>query len=184
MKSEWLTDEERLMIQKCISGDPKYEKILYSKYIKAMYSRAVRMMSDHESAKDAVQEAFIDVFKSLPKFRGESTLGAWIKKILVRTCIKHLKLNARAYTEDLIEDKGTLVSDENDSNNDISAKLIHNSIQKLPDGCRTIFNLYLIEGYKHEEIAMILDISLSTSKTQYRRAKMLLREIIKKYQNE
>jgi len=182
--SDWLKDDEKHMIQKCINGDAYYEKKLYRLYVQAMYSRAVRMIGEEESAKDALQDAFIEVFKSLPKFRGESTLGVWIKKIVVHTCLKHQKqkkmisienINKVAELDNQYEPDEQLITDMTS---------IHNAIKLLPDGCRNILNLYLLEGYQHQEIANIMNISESTSKTQYKRAKMILREYLKANRNE
>ena len=180
MNSEWLTDDERHMIQRCIDGDSYYEKKLYGSYIQAMYNRAVRMIGEHEAAKDVVQDSFIEVFKSLHKFRGDSTLGAWIKRIVIHSCISHMKRNKKFNHVSLNHIETEDFEYEREDENDLNPLAIYEAIKKLPEGCRNVLNLYLIEGYQHKEIAEIMEISESTSKTQYRRARQMLQGFLKK----
>ena len=180
MPRQLIDIEENSLIQKCINGDPLAEKDLYSKYMLAMYNRAVRMLADTEDAKDVIQIVFVQVFKDLKNFRSESSLGTWIKRITINKCLDFLRSHKVQFVE--------LEEIENESEEDIplclSVSEIHQAIRRLPDGCRSIFNLYLIEGYQHKEIAQIMKISESTSKTQYRRAKILMRELLKITPNE
>ena len=141
-----------------------------------MYNLAYRMMNNRVDAEDMLQESFIEAFRKLNTFRYESTFGAWLKKIVINRCINQLRRNEKLiFTDELLD----ISQDENDDldyelKDDV--KKVFKSIEKLPDGYRLVFTLYLLEGYDHREIAGILGISESTSKSQYLRAKKKLRE--------
>ena len=134
------------------------------------------MMNNREDAEDMLQESFTEAFRNLRSFRYESTFGAWIKKIVINRCINQLRKGKKLLFTDEFEDMHN--EDEEYADIDIQAdvKKVFKSIEKLPDGYRLVFTLYLLEGYDHGEIAGILGISESTSKTQYLRAKTKIRE--------
>jgi len=131
-------------------------------------------------AEDALQESFIDIYKKLHTFKYESTPGAWIKRIVVNHCIN--KLRKRKLPLDNI-DEGRYVAEEKEEIVDHSLEVnkIKKAISYLPDGYRAIFSLYAMEGYDHQEIGQIMNISESTSKSQYSRAKKKIRELITEY---
>jgi len=135
------------------------------------------MLRDQAAAEDALQEAFVSAFRKLHTFEGRASFGAWLKRIVVNRCLSYLSRN-QPYTESL--DESHFREPDADVGEDVDLPLsptqIHEAIKTLPDGCRVIFNLYLLEGYDHQEIADILGVSVSTSKSQYHRARMLLRE--------
>jgi len=139
-----------------------------------MYHTIVRMTADREGAKDLLQDSFIKVFNQLKHFKNESSLGAWIKRICVNTTISQIKKDKKFQIVDIDGSEWADVQEPDRLNLDVSK--IHQCIQKLPKGCRLILNLYLFEGYIHEEIAEILSISISTSKSQYQRGKKLLKQ--------
>ena len=137
------------------------------------------MLNNWEEAEDLLQEAFTEAFNKLETFRFESSFGAWIKRIVVNRCINHLKKRRIELTlTDTLPEKG-LQNEEPTDNSQLEVKAIHKAMEKLPDGYRVIFSLYLIEGYDHAEIAQIMGISESTSKSQFSRAKQKIKEIIK-----
>ncbi|MEL6865870.1 MAG: RNA polymerase sigma factor [Bacteroidota bacterium] len=177
MKQQQPSTEDQQLIQACILGQRLAQKKLYLRYMPAMYNRAVRMLADAELAKDVIQEVFAQVFKDLKRFRGTSTLGAWIKRITINKCIDELKQRKR-FSWVTLEQQGEWEQEEVEVR-EWEVKRIHKAIQELPEGCRTVLNLFLLEGYQHQEIAEILNISLSTSKSQYHRAKKLLRQHLK-----
>ena len=137
-----------------------------------------RYASDKAEGEDILQEAFIKVFQNLKNFRGESTLGAWIKRIVVNSALNHLRAGQHWQNQSDIEDQANFISDEGLSLDGIHFQDLLNMIQKLPKGCQTVFNLYAIEGYQHHEIAEMLGISEGTSKSQYSRAKQLLQAAV------
>ena len=138
-------------------------------------------MNDRDEARDVLQDAFTDVFQSLDRFRYESSFGAWLKKIVVFKSINLLKRKQRqlAYIETTISE--TYEEQEEQNPQDFSVAHVKQAIAQLPEGSRTVFSLYLLEGYDHTEIAEIMNISESTSKTQYMRARNRVREILKEY---
>ncbi len=137
------------------------------------------MMSNREEAEDALQNAFVDVFAKLKTFRFESSVGAWIKRIVVNTCINALKKKSIVFL-DIQENHPTEITPAYLPHQDKSVEVarIKSAIKKLPNGYRSVFTLYLMEGYDHKEISEILDISVSASKSQYSRAKQRLCQIL------
>jgi len=163
------------LIEECRQGSTRAQFRLYNQYSKAMYNLAYRILNNREDAEDILQEAFVDCFRNLNTFRFESTFGAWLKKIIVNKCINQLKKKKIDLTlcenipVDIYEDDEEVTYD---------TTRIFKGIEMLPDGYRVILTLYLLEGYDHQEIAQILGITESTSKSQYSRAKDKLRNII------
>lgn len=167
-----------------MEGDPKAQRQFYDQYVKAMYHTVVRMVPSRMDAEDIVQDCFIKVFQNIGSFKGESTVGAWIKRIAVNTALNFLRKQKRVvFTEEDPRDEQEPVFPTMPGNSRPDVRRIHHAIKKLPEGCRVVLNLYLLEGYKHKEIAQILDISESTSKSQYLRAKRLLRERLEEPKN-
>jgi RNA polymerase sigma factor (sigma-70 family) len=167
------------LIEQCRKGNSKAQFMLYNQYSKAMYNVAYRMMNNREDAEDMLQESFLECFRNIASFRFESTFGAWLKSILINRCINHL----RKKKTDLIlcESLPVNVADEV-AEIEYDTSGILKGIEQLPDGYRVILSLYLLEGYDHTEIAQIMGISESTSKSQYSRAKDKLRTILSKNQ--
>jgi RNA polymerase sigma factor (sigma-70 family) len=168
------------LIEECRQGNSRAQFRLYNQYAKAMYNLAYRIVNNREDAEDMLQESFIECFRNIGGFRFESTFGAWLKKIVVNRCINHI----RKKKIDLIL-FDTLPPTAEEENEEIiyDTREIFRGIEKLPDGYRIILTLYLLEGYDHSEIAQILGISESTSKSQYSRAKEKLKNILSKKQN-
>lgn len=127
-------------------------------------------------AEDLLQNSFVDVFTKLHSFQFRSSIGAWIKRIVVNNCINFLK-KKRLYFEE-IDDRITIAAEEEATEVPLSVDAIKQALFQLPDGYRVVFSLYLIEGYDHQEIADILDISVATSKSQFSRAKKKVRSLL------
>ena len=167
------------MIESCMKGDVRAQYQLYSLYSKAMYNICYRMTNVQEEAEDMLQESFSYAFSKLGSFRFESSFGAWLKRIVVNTCINHLKKKRLdlVYTE---QHDDPLPEDDFVDYAEIKfrADKVMKAMEKLPQGYRVVFSLYLLEGYDHGEIAEILGISESTSKSQFLRAKQKLKEIM------
>lgn len=142
-----------------------------------MYHTAVRMLGNRADAEDVLQEVFMRVFDQLEAFRGDATLGAWIKRITINTALNHLRRKNQIRWRELPETPEiALLPQEAAAVEEVDVGRIHRAIKALPEGCRVIFNLHALEGYQHQEIAQILDISASTSKSQYRRARLMLQQ--------
>lgn len=130
-------------------------------------------------AEDLLQNSFVDVFTKLDSFRFQSSVGAWIKRIVINNCINFLKKRKLYFDE--IDERVTGIEDDNESDNSsgsISVDQVKKAMHQLPDGYRVVFSLYLMEGYDHKEIADILQISVATSKSQYSRAKKKMQRIL------
>jgi RNA polymerase sigma factor (sigma-70 family) len=167
-------DTQSQLIAQCIAQDRRAQHALYDQYRRAMFTLSYRITNDFDLAAEVLQDAFLQVFKSLNHFRGDSTLGAWIKTIVVRTAYKHLK--TRILFQELPPQYGETKIDWGDVND---IEYLEKAIQSLPDGFRTVFTLIEIEGYKHHEVAEILGITEGTSKSQLFFAKKKLREILR-----
>ncbi|MCB0518956.1 MAG: RNA polymerase sigma factor [Lewinellaceae bacterium] len=167
---------ETELVQSCLKNDRVAQKDLYDKYKKAMYTLAYRITGDFESANDVLQDAFVKVFRGLPSFRGESTLGAWIKTIVIRTAYSYLRKD-KIFFEDIenVNPKNHL-----DWGHYLDAEYLEKAILSLPEGYRTVFVLIEVEGYGHKEVAEMLGISEGTSKSQLFYSKKRLREMLKK----
>lgn len=166
------------LIDECRRGSRKAQFRLYELYAKAMYNAAYRIVNNREEAEDMLQEAFTDCFRNIGSFRSDSTFGAWLKTIVVNKCINRLR---KRETELIYVDDYRPVEradDEAPAEMWPDASVIARAVEKLPDGYRVVFSLYLLEGYDHSEISQIMNISESTSKTQYLRAKEKLKKIL------
>ena len=175
-----IPDINQELIGSCIRGDRVAQYRLYKQYSRSMYNLCLRIVPDRSEAEDLLQEAFIRMFRELPSFRGQSTLGAWLRRIVINHCLNHIRRKKPEFVS--IEDReDELLTEPDISFTDITADEIHQAIKDLPDGARVVCVLHLLEGYRHSDIAGMLGISESTSKSQYRRAVELLRKsLIKK----
>jgi len=171
---------QRELVERCIKGERSAQYNLYRMYSKGMYSVCQRMLNNSMEAEDVLQESFMDVYKKLHTFKFESTPGAWIKRIVVNNCINRLRKN-RLQIEEIEE--GRHIPEEVIEKVDTSYEVskIKKAISILPEGYRVVFSLYAMEGYDHQEIGQIMNISESTSKSQYSRAKKKIREIMSSY---
>lgn len=167
------------LVEKSKLGDRNAQYNLYELYVDAMYNVSMRMMRIKEDAEDVVQDSFIEAFNNLSSFRYESTFGSWLKRIVVNKSINQLKKKKIPITPIENEMYRMKNEEEGEKADAIDIKKVIKSIGLLPAGYKQIINLYLIEGYDHIEISEILNISSSTSKSQYHRAKKKLIEIVK-----
>ena len=168
------------LVERCIEGDRNAQYNLYRMYSKGMYNICLRMLNNNMEAEDVLQESFMDVYRKLHSYKFESTPGAWIKRIVVNNCINKLRKN-KLHIEEIEE--GRYVAEEVPEKKDYEYEVekIKKAMSFLPDGYRAIFSLYAMEGYDHKEIGQILNISESTSKSQYSRAKKKIRELVRSY---
>ncbi|MFA0964820.1 RNA polymerase sigma factor [Roseivirga sp. BDSF3-8] len=168
---------EEELITGCCKKDRKAQRKLYDLYAGQMLVVAMRYVKAQDEAEDILQEAFIKVFKNIETFRKESSLFFWIKKILVNTALNHQRSKLYMYPMVDVDEMRSLQQQETTLSGYRYQELL-GFIHRLPDGCRVIFNLFAIEGYGHKEIAKMLNISEGTSKSQYSRARLLLKEMI------
>lgn len=171
---------QKSLIEACIRGDERQKYKLYQLYAKAMFNVCYRMMNNREEAEDMLQEAFTLAFQKLGTFRFESSFGAWLKRIVINTCI-NAKNKRKVDLQLMDEMKQVESAEEEDTSGEhiqFTVNGITKAMEKLPEGGRMIFSLYLFEGYDHAEISQILNISESTSKSQFMRAKRRVIEIL------
>jgi len=169
-----LTVEE--LIEQCLKNNIHAQKSLYNRYSQAMYSTTVRILGNNEDAQEALQDSFVNAFTSLKRFDGQATFGAWLKRITINVCLN--KLRARKF--ELLHLDFDVPEEDSEEELTIKPEMLNSAIEKLPSGCKAIFTLKAFEGFKHQEISKELNISESTSKSQYIRAKKLLRLSLKK----
>jgi RNA polymerase sigma factor (sigma-70 family) len=174
-KTSAFTETE--LINGCVVGDREAQKALYHRYSAKMFSVCLRYAKDYHSAEDVLQEGFIKVFKYISKFRHEGSFEGWIRRIFINTSIEFLRKSISLYPIVDAEDKPIDIMDENHFDDLDHQDLMH-MVQSLSPGYRTIFNLYVIEGYSHKEIAKMLEINEGTSKSQLARARVLLQKKI------
>jgi RNA polymerase sigma-70 factor (ECF subfamily) len=169
---------EDLLIQGCLRNEASAQQELYYRYSPKMLSVCYRYAKSREDAEDMLQEGFIKVFTQIHQFQNRGALEGWIRRIIVHTCINNLKKNKKfSDSVDIIHAASVPVREENIPSI-LQAKQVVECIRLLPMGYRTVLNLYAIEGYSHKEIATILDIEESTSRSQYTRAKAMLEDIL------
>ena len=171
-------DTHRELVEKCRMGDRQAQFALYKHYNRAMYNVCLRMVGQEQDAEDVLQISFVQVFRKLDSFRHESSIGAWIKRIVVNNCINHLKRQKVHFNE---WDDTLDPIDENDEPalpGGVTVPEVKRAMGQLSEGYRTVFSLYALEGYDHQEIGDILGVTEATSKSQYCRARKRLKEIL------
>ena len=160
-----------------MKGNRKAQFELYRLYSQAMYNVCLRMVNNGLDAEDLLQQSFIDVYSKMESFRFESTIGAWIKRIVVNNCINFLK--KRKLKIETLDDRFHHVPDHEPVNEmHLNVQAINGAMANLPHGYRVVFSLYMMEGYDHKEIGEILEITEATSKSQFSRARKRLRELL------
>lgn len=164
-------EEKTLKLAK--EGDEQAMFSIYKQYVDGMYNVCVRMLVNTQDAEDVIQESFVSAFEHLKTFKGKASFGSWLKQIVINKSINFLK--TKRY-DLMINENIEAMEDETEECEvpEIEWAEIQQHIKNLPPKARVVFTLYLLEGYKHKEIAKLLNISESTSKSQYIRAKSIL----------
>ena len=168
------------MIQGCLENIAAAQEALYNCFSPRMLGVCYRFARNKEDAEDMMQEGFIKIFSQIHQFRGQGVFEGWIRRIIVHTCINILKKNKKFTDSVDLFHATSIYLNENNIPSILQAKQVIECIRLLPVGYKTVLNLYAIEGYSHKEIAGILDIEESTSRSQYTRAKSMLEEILLK----
>lgn len=166
-------------MRKACKGDADAQAWLYNRYSKAMFNICMRMTGNRNDAEDILHDAFIIAFRSILQLKESRQFGGWLKRIVINECIRFSKriINYYEWEDDR---HNQLANEETEWWKIVSFDIIYKEIKDLPNGCRQVFNLYVVEDYSHKEIAEQLAISESTSKSQYHRARQLLKERITK----
>ncbi|MDO1499965.1 RNA polymerase sigma factor [Winogradskyella maritima] len=166
------------VIKACQRGNQKAQMQIYDSYCDAMFNVACRYLKNEDDAKDAMQEGFLKAFLNIETYKTTATFGAWLKRIIINQCIDALK--KRQFKAESLETENLQITDDDDwqFESTIIKQDILKAIDTLPEKYRLVITLYLIEGYDHEEISNILNIEKRTSRTQLRRAKLQVRELL------
>ena len=168
------------LIRGCIEGERKMQEELYQRYASKMFGVCLRYAGNTEEGEDILQEGFIKVFKKIGSFRGEGSFEGWVRRIFVNTAIEHFR--RKTYLQPITErEEETVKGDYTSVLDTLAEKDIINLVQQLSPGYRTVFNMYVVEGYTHKQIGDILGISEGTSKSQLSRAKSILQDLVRKH---
>lgn len=165
------------LIKGCINGDPQMQRSLYQRFSSMMYGVCLRYSENAEDANDVLQEGFIKVYKNLDKFRGDGSFEGWVRRIFINTSIEHYRKKVKLYNVSEVQEN-TVEDTDLSALDSLAVKDIMNIINELSPGYKQIFNLHVVEGYSHKEIADMLGITEGTSKSQLARAKGVLKKII------
>ena len=176
--------EELQLVEGCKKQDRRSQQYVYEKYARTMYGICLRYSADAEAAQDLLHDGFMKVFSHINSFEGKGSFEGWMKRVFVNMALEVIRKDKikKQYTEDVEDlsdvDIAEIGEDETDK---ISETELLAMVQELPQGYRSVFNLYAIEDYSHKEISQMLGIAEGTSRSQYIRARLLLQEKVKEY---
>lgn len=176
--------DDETLVKKCVAGDAIAQRTLFDQHASKMLGVTMRYINDKERAEDVLQDAFIKVFKNLKRFQHSGSLEGWIRRIVVNTALDQLRKNKKRQRDVALDVSFIEITTNNFTEERLEADSLMKIVQQLPEGYRMVFNMFAIEGYSHKEIAKELGISENTSKSQYSRAKTVLKEILKKLKIE
>lgn len=176
-----MTDDE--LIDKCLQGNQRAQKALFEKFSRKMMSVCMRYVSDREQADDVLQDGFVKVFSHLNSFKREGSFEGWIRRTMINTSLDYIRKKQKLNLDVDISEADYLVGEEETSLGKMRVEELMAIIQEMPTGYRMVFNLYVIEGYTHQEIGEELGVTESTSKTQFRKARAYLMNIIGEREN-
>ena len=179
-KSNYNISESDL-IKGSIAGDRRMQEELYRRFAPKMYAVCLRYANNANDAQDLLQEGFIKVYKNLHRFRAEGSFEGWVRRVFVNTSIEHFRKKSAQLSSVSEREENTIEDADITALDSLAEKDIINLVQELSPGYRTVFNLYVIEGYSHKEIGEMLGISEGTSKSQLARAKSILQKKITQY---
>lgn len=177
-----MIENEQELVNGCRRRDRLAQKRLYETFGGKMFALCLRYVKNRADAEDVLQEAFIKIYENIDAFRGDSPLQYWIKSIVVNTALKHIRKQKYLVELDDVHTYDNQVADPGFTLAGFQMQQLMEMIHELPTGCQTVFNLYAIEGYQHNEIAELMGISEGTSKSQYSRARGLLQQKLNKEQ--
>jgi RNA polymerase sigma factor (sigma-70 family) len=168
------------MIEGCIQKDKRSQKKLYETFSSKMYAVCLRYMNNREEAQDVLQEGFIKIYTKIGTYKFDGVFEGWMRRVFVNTALEQLRSKRRKFEERFEDSHNALNAVENEAVQKIDTAEIMKALRQLATGYRTVFNLYVIEGYSHAEIAEKLGMSEATSKSQLSRARVILQRLILK----
>ncbi len=177
--------DEIEIIKRCKKNDSRAQKKLYDTYSPVLFGICLRYASDYNEAEDVLQEAFIKILTKINKYQGTGSFEGWMKRIVVNTAITNFhQAGKHKHHYDIVDIQDSSLGPREYKDLDYTQEELLGVIHSLPEGYKMVFNLYAIEGYKHKEIADMLEIDVSTSKSQYSRARKLIQKRLEELSEE
>lgn len=173
--------DEKQLIKACINNDSKAQRLLYEKYDARFFAVCKRYFTDIQQAEDALVKGFLKIFQNLQHYSFEGSFEGWMRRIMINECLMELRKNKIFHLN--VDDYSSSISSNQEASQQIEEDDVMKLLDYLPNGCRLVFTLYVIEGYKHKEIAESLGITEGTSKSQLNLAKTKLKEMLSKNEN-
>ena len=173
--------DEKQLIKACINNDSKAQRLLYDKYDARFFVVCKRYFSDIQQAEDALVKGFLKIFQHLEEYSFQGSFEGWMRRIIINECLMELRKNKIFHLN--IDDYSSSIPSYQETSQKIEEDDVMNLLNYLPDGCRLVFTLFVIEGFKHKEIAENLGITEGTSKSQLNLAKTKLKEMLSKSEN-
>jgi RNA polymerase sigma factor (sigma-70 family) len=176
-------DDEASIVEGCRKGDSRAQRLLYERFASVMYALCCRYLKNKADAEDVLVTAFTRIFERFNQYRGEGSLEGWIRRVMVNECLAFLRKSRRLFLQTDLEQAASFMEGY-PASDQLEAEDLMRLITELPDGYRTVFNMYVIEGYTHQEIAERLGISENTSKSQLSRAREYLQKRLAAYEKK
>lgn len=173
--------DEKQLIKACINNDSKAQRLLYEKYDARFFAVCKRYFTDIQQAEDALVKGFLKIFQNLENYSFEGSFEGWMRRIMINECLMELRKNKIFHLN--VDDYSSSISSNQEASQQIEEDDVMKLLDYLPEGCRLVFTLYVIEGYKHKEIAESLGITEGTSKSQLNLAKTKLKDMLNKNEN-
>ncbi|MEL6922827.1 MAG: sigma-70 family RNA polymerase sigma factor [Bacteroidota bacterium] len=175
-----MSSSDAQIVKSCLKGDARQQRALYQKYRVNLFVLCLRYASHRAEAEDFLQDGFVKIFQDLHQFdSNKGSLSAWTRRVVLNVVFQHLRKKRIEYSSTPVEDFANQFSSTEDVLAQMSAQELMQVIQQLPEGYRIVFNMYIVDGYTHKEIAAELGISESTSKSQLHKAKTYLKRQLK-----
>lgn len=167
--------DDNALVQKCIEGDPRAQRMLFEKFAPKMLGVCIRYTKDTEQAEDVLQDGFVKIFTKLDHYNGVGSLEGWVRRIMVNTALDQIRRNLKHQDDVALENVEFRLEKEGHILESLMEEDLLKLISEMPVGYKTVFNMFAIEGYSHKEIADEMGISENTSKSQYSRARAFLK---------
>ena len=175
-----MSKSDSYIIDGCKQGNRKAQNLLFLEFRSMLFGVCLRYAQNYQEAEDLLQDGMIVIYRDLYQYKPIGALGAWLRRVMVNVCLQHLRKKHRIIPTSSIDNFGDRFEADENLFSRFREKALIKMIQKLPAGYKMVFNLYVIEGYSHQDIADMLGISINTSKSQLSRAKATLRKLLEK----